>query len=152
MNTTDFTVSFAVSQPAQDVFNAVTNVRGWWSENIEGNTANQGDEFVYQAQDLHYCKIRLTEVVPNQRVVWLVTYNYFKFTKDKAEWMGDQIVFDITEKDGQTELTFTQHGLTPQAECYDICSKCWTEYVTESLRNLITVGKGQPNEAECNAV
>ena len=117
MATTNFTTSFVVDQTPEQVFNAVTNVRGWWSEEIEGGTAKLNDEFDYHYKDVHKSKMKLIEVVPNKKVVWLVLDNYFKFTKDKTEWKNNKIVFDITEKDNQTQLQFTQVGLVPE---YDV--------------------------------
>ncbi|MFB9844836.1 SRPBCC family protein [Mucilaginibacter ginsenosidivorans] len=148
METQDFSTSFTVDQTPAEVFSAVTNVRGWWSERIDGGTAQLNDEFTYQRWDLHKCTMRLTEVVPNKRVVWLVLDNYFSFTKDQSEWVGNTIEFDITEKDGKTQLLFTQHGLVPAYECYDICFNAWTSYIQGSLKDLITTGKGQPNPKE----
>ena len=71
--------------------------------------------------------------------------NYFKFTKDKTEWTGTKIIFDISQKDGKTQLVFTHKGLVPSYECFEICRDAWTNYIQNSLRNLITTGKGQPN-------
>ena len=93
MATTNFTTSFVVDQTPEQVFNAVTNVRGWWSEEIEGGTAKLNDEFDYHYKDVHKSKMKLIEVVPNKKVVWLVLDNYFKFTKDKTEWKNNKIVF-----------------------------------------------------------
>lgn len=151
MNNQDFTTAFLVDQTPKEAFEAIVNVRGWWSENIEGSTRQLNDEFTYQVQDIHYCQMKLTEVIPDKRVVWLVKYNYFKFTKDKSEWTGTKISFDIAEKDGKTQVRFTHMGLSPEFECFGICSNAWTDYINNSLRNLIATGKGQPNEAECAA-
>jgi len=148
METSDFTATFLVGQTRKEVFDAFNNVRGWWSENIEGGTGKLNDEFTYHYQDIHYCKIKLIEVVPDQKVVWLVLDNYFKFTKDKNEWIGTKMVFDILQKDGQTEIRFAHEGLVPQYECFEICREAWTNYIKYSLRNLITIGKGQPNDKE----
>jgi hypothetical protein len=74
-----------------------------------------------------------------------VTDNYFKFTKDKTEWTGTKISFEISEKDNQTQLRFTHIGLVPQYECYEICTDSWSNYIHNSLRDLIVTGKGQPN-------
>ena len=48
MSTSDFTTGFLVDQTAKEVFDAVTNVRGWWSQNIAGGTAKLNDEFNYE--------------------------------------------------------------------------------------------------------
>jgi len=148
MEKQDYTASITVNATAQEAFNAINNPRGWWSENIDGGTEKLNDEFIYHYQDIHYCKIKLIEVVPDQKVVWLVLDNYFKFTKDKNEWIGTKMVFDILQKDGQTEIRFAHEGLVPQYECFEICREAWTNYIKYSLRNLITIGKGQPNDKE----
>ncbi|WP_316633386.1 SRPBCC domain-containing protein [uncultured Flavobacterium sp.] len=145
MGASDFTTTIIVDQSPQEVFNAVTNVRGWWSEQIEGPTAKLNDEFKYHFEDIHRCKIKLIEVIENQKIVWLVEENYFKFTKDETEWTGTKPTFEISEKNGKTELRFTHFGLIPEYECFDICRGAWTTYIQNSLKDLITTGKGQPN-------
>jgi hypothetical protein len=148
MTTPDFSATLLVDQTPKEAFAAITNVRGWWSEGIEGGTDKLNDEFIYHYKDIHYCKMKLTELVPNQKVVWQVLDNYFKFTEDKSEWIGTKLVFDISKKGNQTEIRFTHEGLVPQYECYEICREAWTNYIKDSLRNLITTGKGQPNANE----
>jgi hypothetical protein len=148
MKTSDFSTSFLVNQTPNEVFNAVNNVRGWWSERIDGDTSQLNDEFTYQRWELHKCTMKLIEVVAYKKVVWLCLDNYFSFTKDQTEWVGTKIEFDISEKDGKTQLVFTHHGLTPAYECYDICFDAWTSYIQGSLKDLITTGKGQPNAKE----
>ncbi|MDB5060393.1 MAG: ATPase [Mucilaginibacter sp.] len=148
MDNQDFTAAFLVNQTPKEAFDAITNIRGWWSEEVEGGTDKLNDEFIYHYKDIHYCKTKLIELVPDQKVVWLVLDNYFKFTKDKSEWIGTKLVFNISQKDNQTEIRFTHEGLVPQYECYEICREAWTNYIHDSLRNLITTGKGQPNSKE----
>jgi len=79
--------------------------------------------------------------------VWLIKYNYFKFTEDKSEWTGTTISFDISQKGDKTHIRVTHHGLVPEYECYDICSNAWTHYIQDSLYNLIVTGIGQPNSS-----
>jgi hypothetical protein len=145
MNTSDFSTTMMVDQTPAEVFSAINNVRGWWSEEIEGSTDKLHDEFKYHYQDVHRCRIKLIEVIPEKKVVWLVMDNYFKFTNDKSEWKGTNIRFDISEKDNKTEIRFTHAGLVPEYECFEVCSNAWTQYVQQSLFSLITTGKGQPN-------
>jgi hypothetical protein len=38
--------------------------------------------------------------------------------------------------------------LVPAFECYGNCSGAWGFYINDSLRSLITTGKGQPNQKE----
>lgn len=145
MGNDNFTVRFTVTQPPQAAFAAINNVRGWWSEAIDGPTDKLGGEFDYHYQDIHRCKIRVTELVPNSKVVWRVLDNYFSFTQDSTEWTGTQIVFDISRSGDRTEVRLTHEGLVAADECYDACSEGWTTYITKSLKALIETGKGMPN-------
>ena len=145
MDNQSFTTTIVLDLSPHEVFKAITNVSGWWSEEIEGATEKVNDEFNYHYEDIHRAKMRLIEVIPNKKVVWLVLDNQFKFTKDKNEWKGNKIVFEISEKGKKTQLQFTQLGLVPEYECYDVCKEGWTNYIQNSLRGLITTGKGQPN-------
>jgi hypothetical protein len=145
MTTSNYTTTITVDQSPEEVFAAINNVRAWWSEEIEGTTDEIDAEWTYQYQDVHRCTMKITALIPNQKVVWQVLDNHFSFTKDKQEWKGNQLVFEITEKDNQTQLQFTQIGLVPAYECYDICENAWNTYIRQSLYKLITTGVGQPN-------
>jgi len=151
MSEPSFTVTFLVDQTPQQAFDAITNPRGWWSEEIVGSTDKAGEEFLYHFEDRHRCRIRVTELVPGQKVSWFVVDNYFSFIEDKTEWNGTTISFDISEQDGKTQVRFTHVGLTPEYECYDACSYAWGNYVTGSLRSLIATGEGQPNRKAASA-
>ncbi len=145
MTTSDFTTTILVDQTPKQVFDAINNVRGWWSEEIEGSTDKLNDEFKYHYEDVHRCQMKIIESVPNTKVVWLVLDNYFKFTEDKTEWIGTKIVFEIAEQDNKTQLRFTHQGLVPEYECFDICKDAWTQYIQQSLRSLVSTGIGMPN-------
>lgn len=155
MTTQDFTTIILVDQTPEEAFNAINNVRGWWSEEIEGNTDKPGDIFNYHFEDIHRCRIKLTEVIPDKKVVWLVLDNYFKpgifgetsspLHNNKSEWTGTKISFEITGKDNKTQVRFTHLGLVPDYECFEVCSNGWNHYIRQSLLSLINTGKGQPN-------
>lgn len=148
MENKDFTTTILVDQSPKQAFEAVTNVRGWWSQEIEGGTSRLNDEFTYHYKDVHRSTMKLIELIPNQRVVWLCTSNHFSFTKDKSEWTGTRVSFDISGRGDHTEIRFTHSGLVPAYECFDVCQNAWTNYIHNSLRNLITTGKGSPNPKE----
>jgi len=148
MATTDFTTTLLVEQTPTEVFKAINNVRGWWSEEIEGSTDKLNDEFTYHFEDVHRSKMKLIEVIPDKKVVWLVLDNYFNFTTDKREWIGTKIIFELSQKENKTQIRFTHRGLVPAYECFEVCRDAWTNYIQDSLRNLIVAGKGQPNPAE----
>ncbi|MHB8499016.1 MAG: SRPBCC family protein [Acidimicrobiales bacterium] len=142
-----FTTTVAVSERPEEVFEAIRYVRGWWSGRLEGATSDVGDEFTYEVPEIHWCKFRITEVDPPRKMSWLVLDSWLTFTDVKDEWTGTTVTFDVFEQDGLTQVRFTHEGLTPEFECYELCSNAWTGYVTGSLRHLITTGVGEPNPA-----
>ncbi len=141
----DFTTTLLVDQTPSEVFDAVTDVRGWWSEGIEGGTAQLDDEFIFQVEGVHYSKQKLIEVIPDSKVVWLITDSELTFLKDKSEWTGSRVIFEISQRGAKTQLVFTHEGLVPDVECYDACAPAWTQYVQNSLFSLITTSRGNPN-------
>jgi uncharacterized protein YndB with AHSA1/START domain len=143
-----FTAAFSVDQTPEEVFRAINNVRGWWSEDVEGDTGQAGEEFSYRYESAHRCRIKVTELVPGARVAWHVLDNYFDFTQDKTEWIDTEIRFEIIARDGRAEVRFAHVGLVPSCECFDVCSNSWAYYLYTSLRALIRTGRGLPNRKE----
>jgi hypothetical protein len=139
------TVSILVDKDPQMTFDAIKNFRGWWSEEIEGKTDQIGEVFVYHYKDIHISKMKLAEAVPGKKLVYQVLDNQFSFTKDKSEWIGTKLIFDISSQGGKTRVKFTHEGLVPEYECYKVCHDAWDNYIKSSLYNFITTGKGQPN-------
>jgi uncharacterized protein YndB with AHSA1/START domain len=151
MATTDFTYTLITEQTPQKVFQAITNVRGWWvgyyAEEIKGDTEKLNDEFTFRAGGgAHYSKQKLVEVIPNKKVVWLITDSELSFIEKKDEWMGTKVTFEISERDGKTQLVFTHHGLTPEIECYESCAPAWSQYLQNKLLLLINTGKSAITE------
>jgi Activator of Hsp90 ATPase homolog 1-like protein len=148
MTKSDFTTTFTVDQSPDEVFAAINNVRGWWSGEIDGPTDRLGAEFTYRYKEVHRSTQSITEWVPGKKVAWHVSDATLNFVKDKTEWNGTEVVFDIARKGDKTELRFTHVGLVPTFECYGGCSGAWGFYINDSLRSLITTGKGEPNKKE----
>ena len=148
MNEKSLTLAFATDRTPEEAFAAITDVRGWWSGEIEGPTDELGASFTYRYQDIHRSTQQITELVPGRRVAWHVVDGYLGFVEDETEWTGTDITFDIAATGSGTEVRFTHAGLVPQGECYDSCSNAWGFYINTSLRNLITSGAGQPNDKE----
>jgi hypothetical protein len=143
MDNQDFTTMLLVEQTPEEAFNAINNVRGWWTgePGVEGSADKVGDEFTYRYKDIHYSKQKVTELIPGKKIVWLVTESKLNFIKDKQEWTGTKIRFDITKKGNKTGVRFTHIGLVPDIECYGDCSNAWSSYITSSLRDFITKDK-----------
>jgi len=150
MKTSDFTLTLLVDQSPKAVFNAIKNVRGWWSglysEEFEGSSDKLNDEFTFRAgEGVHYSKQKLIELIPGKKIAWLVTESNLTFLENKNEWTGTKIIFEISKKGNKTQIQFTHEGLVPEVECYDSCAPAWTQYLKERLLNLISKGNKPAN-------
>jgi uncharacterized protein YndB with AHSA1/START domain len=137
-----FTTSYTVDQSPEEVFQAITNVRRWWTGNIDGDADRLGGEFTYRYGDAHRSKQRVTELIPARKLVWHVLDAHLTFAEDPSEWKGTDITFELTERGGRTEVRFAHLGLVPEFHCFDSCSSGWDFYINDSLRRLITTGEG----------
>ena len=147
----NYTTTISVIQNPAIVFEAITNVREWWSEDIEGQADKIGETFKHRYMDVHRCELTVTDLVPGEKVVWTVLANYFSFTEDQTEWVGNDIIFEISPAGDKTEIRFTQVGLVPDYECYALCTAGWHSLINGSLRELIAKEQSQPYLPETTA-
>ena len=138
----NFTSTFTVDATPTVVFDAINNVRGWWTGEIDGDTHEVGDEFSYRYPGFHYSKQKVVELIPDQRVAWRVIDSHLEGHEDPSEWTGTEITFDITSTLHGTEVRFSHLGLVPEFECFESCSSGWGFFVNGSLQHLITTGEG----------
>lgn len=137
MNNKDFSVRVLVNANASHAYKVINEVTKWWTENLTGDSAQMGDEFSVQFGDVHYSKQKLIELIPDEKVVWLVTEGSLNFVENKEEWVNTQILFELENVGDKTQITFTHKGLIPQIECYSACSNAWTEYIQDRLKEAI---------------
>ncbi len=146
MSAQSYTTSFSVDRAPDEVFDAINDVRSWWMTQVDGDSRALGDEFSYRVPGVHFCKMRVTELVPGEKVVWQVVDNHMSFIEDQSEWKGTEIRFELSGQDGGTHVRFTHDGLVPSYECFDVCRNAWTFYVGDSLRSLAATGEGKPSD------
>lgn len=141
----DYTCTIRVERMPEQAFAAINNVRGWWSGDIDGSTDELGATFTYLVPGVHFSRQKVAELVSGERVVWQVIESDLSYIRNRQEWNGTTIRFDIAEQDGQTEVRFTHQGLVPAEECYEACSNAWGSLISGNLRELILTGRAQPN-------
>lgn len=133
----DFMITISVDHTPDEAYSAILRAGDWWTGSNEGKCDEVGDEFIHRDREAHYCKIRVTELVPRRRVTWLVLDNHFNFVGNQDEWKGTRIAFEIAEAERQTQVRFAHLGLTPDFECFDVCSNAWDSLINGNLRALI---------------
>jgi hypothetical protein len=142
MEKNNFNSSFSAKISAEEAIKKISNVPGWWGITFSGKSEKQGDEFVVKMGGDSFFNFTVAELIPGKKVVWLVTDCYMPWYSDKTEWTGTKLVFDITENDGVSTVTFTHDGLTPEVECYKDCAPGWTHWIKTSLFSYFTTGEG----------
>jgi hypothetical protein len=142
MTNKNYITTIEISKSPQNVFNRIKEVSKWWSKEFEGSSTKLNDEFVICHPGRHYSKQRLFEVIPNGKVVWLVTASHLDWIKkNKVEWKNTKMIFEITTKGDKTVLRFTHEGLVPEKECYAMCEQGWNMVIKDWLFNFITNGR-----------
>jgi|SRR5665213_2858341 len=142
MNNQSYSVTIEVALPPTEVFGHIINdVSKWWSKDFRGRSEKLDDEFIIEHQGAHFSKQQLVEVIPNEKVVWLVMDSHLNWLeKNKGEWTNTKMVFEITPKGDKTTLKFTHEGLVPKLECYSRCSQGWDMVIKDWLYNFMTDG------------
>lgn len=144
--TVDYKKSITVNVKPEDVYGALTNrMKEWWTENIDGVYGKAGDVFTVHFGSTHKT-FMVEKAVPNESVIWFCQDAYIDLPelKNKSEWNGTRVIWDMRPKGSGTEITVTHIGLTPEVECYQICEAGWTFYLSVSLNYLLTTRKGKP--------
>jgi len=142
MDKLDYHVQLKVNTAAERAINAISNVPGWWAQEVDGEAKKPGDEFTVHFGKT-WGKFRVAEL-NNDRIVWAVTDCYLDLLKDPKEWQGSRIIFRLEGAGNQTVIDITHEGLTPDKECFNDCTNGWNFYFRESLYGYLEKAQGLP--------
>jgi carbonic anhydrase len=112
-------------------------------DKFEGASQKLGDVFTARVGET-FVTFNITEFIPDSKIVWTFTNCYFPWLRDKTEWMGTKIIFEVSNENNLTTINLTHLGLVPKNEGYDNFVKGWKVYVQGSLLKLLNEGIGQP--------
>ena len=136
MKNKSYTATIEVAKSPKDVFNHINDVSKWWSKDFEGNSTKLNDEFIICHPDRHYSKQKLVEVIPDKKMVWLVTESKLNWLeKDKHEWTNTKMIFEITSKGEKTVFPLLTKGLFPKKSVMK-CAQGWNMVIKDWLFNL----------------
>lgn len=139
-------VSISASAPV--VFAALTTpegLRGWWTATCDvGSGVGRLSTFRFGQT---YKVMQIESLQPNTEVRWKCIDGHIhspgRLTKTN-EWIGTTMVFRLEPRSPSGTLLYFEHvGLTPQIQCYDICTQGWGHFLG-SLRQYAETGTGTP--------
>jgi len=142
MGNNDFNSRISAKISASEAIKKISSVPEWWGITFTGSAEKPNDKFTVKMGGDSFFHFTVTELIPDKRVVWLVTDCNMPWYADKKEWANTRLIFDLHESNGITELNFTHEGLTPDVECYKDCEPGWTHWIQTSLFSYFTTGKG----------
>lgn len=134
-----------IKAPVADVYAAVSTVSGiagWWTRETSGSSAKKGDtvDVRFSAPDgseKGRMAFDVTELDPDRRVQW-------RFRSGPEEWIGTEVVFDLSQQGDQTIVLFSHRNWREQVEFMSHCSMKWATFLL-SLRELVEAGAGRPS-------
>lgn len=128
----------------EESFDKISRVSEWWTKNFKGGAQKLGDAFTVRFGET-FVDFKIVEAVPDTKIVWQVTGCNLPWLKNKTEWNGTSVVWELSSKNGTTMVMMTHRGLVPGIECYGNCEEGWNFYVAKSLLQFLTEGKGLPD-------
>src|SRR6266536_1147295 len=143
MENKNFHRTITVNASAEEAFEKIAKVGDWWAKSFTGKALNVGDTFRIEFGST-WVNFKITEAIPDKKIVWYVTDSYLPWLKDKKEWNNTEVVYEISSDANKTKIDFTHIGSVPEIECYENCERGWTRFVTISMPNFINSGKGLP--------
>lgn len=143
MKQQDYQCSITAPVSPEEAFDGINDVAGWWAKNTEGYSESLHDVFTVRFGET-YVTFEIIGFVPSQRVIWLVTGCNLHWIKNKTEWTGTSIVWEIWDTGDGVRIDMTHHGLVPNAECFEDCHAGWDDHIKNSLVKYLTEKVGMP--------
>lgn len=132
-----------IDAPMEKVFDAISTVnglKGWWTEHTEGEDQVGGK-----------INFRFPETGPTMEVLELASPEFIKWkcVDGVDQWKDTICIFELDEKDGQTDVMFSQNGWEDETDLFAHCSTKWATFML-SLKEFCESGKGKayPNDVK----
>ena len=124
------------------VYQAITEPEGlsrWWTTDVEAED-REGSLGVFRFEGGQVqMRMRVQSLTPNQSVRWVVE------EPSPPEWGGTEITWNLSEKEGGTEVHFGHRGWKTTEQSFPYINYSWGYYLV-SLANYLEQGKGFPHD------
>lgn len=118
----------------------VDGVAGWWTKETTGTSKPGGTVDVRfltpQGKEIGGMTMEVVALDPNRKVHW-------RFRKGPEEWIGTDVIFDLTQDGDFTIVRFGHRNWREPVEFMAHCSMKWATFML-SLRELVETGRGRP--------
>ena len=119
----------------------VEGVAGWWTKDTTGTSKPGGTVDVRflspQGKEIGGMTMDVVALEPNRKVHW-------RFRKGPEEWIGTDVIFDLTQDGDFTIVRFGHRNWREPVEFMAHCSMKWATFML-SLRELVETGRGRPS-------
>ncbi len=136
-----------MAAPVSKIYEALTTKRGiqnWWTESCDvGSTV--GSQITVRFGPT-FKLMRIESLQSDAVVQWQVIDSHLEVPglARTDEWIGTKINFRLEpESDSATRVRMEHIGLTPQVECFQLCSAGWSQFLG-SLKSYVETGNGTP--------
>ena len=133
-----------IKAPILKVYDALSTVEGianWWTKETTGISKPGGKVKVRflekDGKEKGSMDFELVELTPNKKVQW-------RFTAGPEEWLGTDVVFDLSQDGEYTIVLFSHNNWRELVEFTYHCSMKWAIFMM-SLKELIEKGEGKPS-------
>lgn len=141
----DYQKTIQLNKTAAAVYSALTaHIADWWSNDISGASTHTNDSFTIAFGNTKKT-FTVIEAIPGERIVWKCEKAYISMAslKNKAEWEGTKIYWNIDTTEDGSRLSFLHEGLNERMECYEICEAGWEQFLA-SFESYVNTGNGNP--------
>jgi len=121
-----------------DAYRALTAreaLSAWWTTETRGESS-VGGVLHFQFGETGFFDMKVLELDPEKRVLWLVV-------DGPEEWIGTKVSWDLKREGDFTIVLFKHLGWKEPVEFMHHCSTKWGAFLM-SLKSLVETGKGAP--------
>lgn len=137
----DYESTIEVPVNRHAAYRAITEeMSEWWTE-MSGRFTKKGDRATASFPDGTTWSFEAVTMQPD-RMVELACYHanhVHPVTTDEMrdEWEGTTLQFGLQDSGEGTQIRFRHKGLTPNMNCYELCSTGWDHFFAASLKKYL---------------